>query len=80
MKGSLMLSLESTTARMGNLARQELYFRRTFTLDEMVEAIESVTADEIQALANQFFQPATLGVALLGKLDGLKIERGELNC
>jgi predicted Zn-dependent peptidase len=80
MKGSLMLSLESTTARMGNLARQELYFRRTFTLDEMVDAIESVTLDEIQSLANQFFQPATLGVALLGKLDGQKIERGELNC
>ena len=26
LKGSLMLSLESTTARMSNLARQEMYF------------------------------------------------------
>ena len=30
-----MLSLESTSARMSNLARQELYFRRFYSLDEI---------------------------------------------
>src|SRR5215472_8504452 len=37
LKGSLMLSLESTASRMSNLARQEMYFRHFFTLDELVE-------------------------------------------
>ena len=36
LKGSLMLSLESTSSRMSHLARQELYFGRHFTLDEML--------------------------------------------
>ncbi len=44
LKGSLMLSLESTSSRMSNLARQEMYFGRFFTLDELVESIEQVTA------------------------------------
>ncbi len=40
MKGSLMLSLESTSSRMSNLARQELYFDRFMSLDELLENIE----------------------------------------
>src|SRR5216684_7204753 len=56
LKGSLMLSLESSTARMSNLARQEMYFDRFYTLDELIEKIESVTAEELQGLANEFFQ------------------------
>ena len=43
-----MLGLESTSSRMGNLARQELYFKRFFSLDEMLERIEQVTAEEVQ--------------------------------
>ena len=34
LKGSLMLSLENTGSRMSHLARQEIYFRRNFGLDE----------------------------------------------
>ena len=48
LKGSLMLGLESTSSRMGNLARQELYFERFFTLDEMLESIEAITAEQVQ--------------------------------
>src|SRR5581483_3307826 len=55
LKGSLMLSLESSTARMSNLARQEMYFDRFFTLDELIEKIEGVTADDLRAMANDFF-------------------------
>ena len=36
LKGSLMLSLESTSSRMSNLARQELYFPRFWSVDEML--------------------------------------------
>ena len=43
LKGSLMLGLESTGSRMSNLARQEMYFGKFFTLDELLESIEVVT-------------------------------------
>src|SRR5437899_3588825 len=47
LKGSLMLSLESSASRMSNLARQQMYFERFFSLDETIEQIESVTAEEV---------------------------------
>src|SRR5580658_4538612 len=55
LKGSFMLGLESTFSRMSNLARQELYFKRFFTLDEMLHSIEVITADQVQRIAQEFF-------------------------
>jgi predicted Zn-dependent peptidase len=78
LKGSLMLSLESTSARMGNLARQSMYFGRFFTLDELNESIESVTAEHVQAVAREFFTSENAGLVVLGKLEGLSIERSDL--
>jgi len=80
LKGSLMLSLESSTARMSNLARQEMYFDRFYTLDELLEKIERVTAEELQQLANEFFRTESIAVTVLGNLNGLKLTREQLSC
>ncbi|MGO9125657.1 MAG: M16 family metallopeptidase [Terriglobales bacterium] len=80
LKGSLMLSLESSTARMSNLARQEMYFDHFYGMDELLEKIESVTADELQALANEFFHTDSVAVTVLGNLNGLKLTREQLAC
>jgi predicted Zn-dependent peptidase len=80
LKGSLMLSLESSTARMSNLARQEMYFDRFYTLDELIENIESVTAEELRELADQFFRTDSIAVTVLGNLNGLKLTREQLTC
>jgi len=80
LKGSLMLSLESSTARMSNLARQEMYFDHFYGLDELIEKIESVTSEELQMLANQFFQTENVAVTILGNLNGLRLTRDQLAC
>jgi len=80
LKGSLMLSLESSTARMSNLARQEMYFDRFYGLDELIERIESVSADDLQQTANEFFRTGEVAVTILGNLNGLKLTRGQLAC
>jgi predicted Zn-dependent peptidase len=80
LKGSLMLGLESTSSRMSNLARQEIYFRQFFTLDELVESIGSVTAGDVQAIAQSFFNPGQIGVTVLGKLEKFKLVREDLAC
>ncbi len=80
LKGSLMLSLESSTARMSNLARQEMYFDHFYTLDELIEKIESVTVEELQDLANEFFRTEAIAVTVLGNLNGLKLTREQLAC
>jgi predicted Zn-dependent peptidase len=80
LKGSLMLSLESTTSRMSNLARQELYFERFYTLDEIISSIEAVTREQIQSIARDFFRPDQIAVAVLGPLDGFSLDRSRLSC
>ncbi len=80
LKGSLMLSLESSGSRMSNLARQEMYFDQFYGLDELIEKIESVTAEEVWQIANQFFQTENIAVTILGNLTGLKLKREQLEC
>jgi predicted Zn-dependent peptidase len=80
LKGSLMLSLESTSSRMSNLARQELYFKDFMSLDQMLQNIESVTRDEVQQIAQEFFQTQNIALAMLGKLGDLQITRDDLAC
>jgi predicted Zn-dependent peptidase len=80
LKGSFMLGLESTSSRMGNLARQDLYFQRFFTLDEMLESIEAVSAEQVQQIAREFFNPKNITLAVLGNLGEFRIKREDLDC
>ena len=80
LKGSLMLSLESTSSRMSNLARQELYFDHFMTLDEMLESIESVRREQVQAIAREFFSTEQIAIGMLGRIGDISIEREDLVC
>jgi predicted Zn-dependent peptidase len=71
LKGSLMLSLENTGARMSHLARQEIYFGRQFPLDEITAGIEAVTAADVQRIANDIFTGEP-GLSVLGNLGRYK--------
>ncbi len=66
--------------RMSNLARQEMYFGRFFSLDELVESIETVTVDDVQRIARAFFDPKQIALTILGNLEGLRIGREDLVC
>ena len=66
LKGSLMLSLENTASRMSHLARQDIYFDRQFTLDETLEGVEKVTADDVQRVAAELFASGALAATVLG--------------
>jgi predicted Zn-dependent peptidase len=78
LKGSLMLSLESTSSRMSNLARQELYFHRFSSLDEILASIDAVTREEVQSLAREFFRPERTAVTVLGPINGFTVDRERL--
>jgi predicted Zn-dependent peptidase len=80
LKGSLMLSLESTGSRMSNLARQEMYFGHFFTLDELVDSIEKVTAADVRRIAQTFFDSKQIALTVLGNLENFKIGREDLVC
>jgi predicted Zn-dependent peptidase len=79
-KGNMVLGLESSNSRMSSLARQQMYWGRFFSLDEITTEIDRVTAADLQRLANQLLQPESLALTLLGNLGDLKLTRADLAC
>src|SRR5438270_342627 len=75
LKGSLMLSLESSNSRMSNLARQEMYFDKFFDLDEIIERVEAVQKEELMEMAQQMFRKESVAVTVLGNLNGMKLPK-----
>ncbi|WP_226665623.1 M16 family metallopeptidase [Metabacillus litoralis] len=72
MKGSLMLSLESTNSRMSRNGKNELVLGRHRSLDSIIEKVNEVSEESVNTLANQLFTD-TYSVSLIspdGKLPG----------
>ncbi len=80
LKGNILMGLESSNSRMANLARQEIYFGQFFTAEEIAARIDAVEASQVQAMAQRLFDPERIAVTLLGRLDGIKLNRGRLVC
>ena len=66
MKGRLLLSLESTSARMTRLGKATVTDTELVSIEETEERIASVTADEISALARDLYTPERLSAAGIG--------------
>jgi predicted Zn-dependent peptidase len=66
LKGSLMLSLESTASRMTRIAKQELYFGHAFALDEILASIDQVGVAEVEALIERLLGRTPLSLIALG--------------
>jgi predicted Zn-dependent peptidase len=67
-KGSLVLSLESSNSHMSRIARQEIYFGKYLSMDEIIKGVEKVTREKIQSLAQQLFTKENISLAVLGPL------------
>lgn len=76
LKGSLMLSLESTGSRMTRIAKQELYFQRPFTFDEILADIERVTMQDVKALGERLLDGPLSLVALGPKSPEVRLPEG----
>ena len=65
MKGSLMLSLESTNSRMSRNGKNELLLKKHKTLDEIIDLVNSVNEESVNQLATQVFTDK-YSVAIIG--------------
>jgi predicted Zn-dependent peptidase len=80
LKGGTALSMEGSSSRMNNLARQALFHDRFFSIEDMLTQIENVTLAEVQQVATDCFRTERVGLAMLGRTDGIKIEAADLVC
>jgi predicted Zn-dependent peptidase len=72
LKGGLVLSLEGSGSRMGALARNEIYFKRTVSPEETLRSIDAVTGDDVSKLARKIFSQR-LTLAVIGNLKGARL-------
>lgn len=70
MKGSLMLSLESSHSRMNKLAKDELIAGAHTSLEEMLSEIDAVSEEQVDRVARELLTVDTMAITGLGPLTG----------
>ena len=68
--GSMMLGLESTDSWMSHIARNEIYFGKSVTTEEICQKIRAVSRDDVIELADTLFAKGAMTLTLLGGFDG----------
>ena len=72
MKAGLLMALESSEARLGQIARQMLAFGRPIPLDEIVAKVEAVTVESARAAGRALIGRGRPAIAALGPGNGLE--------
>lgn len=75
---SILLGLESSSARASTLARQEIIHGRRISPDEVIEKIRVITPDHLTEIARTYFKSEALALGALGNLNGFRVDRSRL--
>jgi predicted Zn-dependent peptidase len=68
MRGSLVLSVEDTSARMNRLGKSEIAHGEVITLDEVLDRIDAVTAEDAREVAEEVLS-RPLSLTVIGPFD-----------
>jgi len=66
LKGRVVLSLESTGARMNRLGSSVLTGVPLLTVDDVVRRVDAVTIDDLRALVDELYAPQSFSAAAIG--------------
>ena len=66
LKGNIILGLESTSSRMNNIARQEIYYDRYYSPEEIMKEIDLITLGEIKDLVERLVKKEMFSLAVYG--------------
>jgi predicted Zn-dependent peptidase len=80
LKGNLLLSTESTGSRMSKLAMNQIYFGKQLEIDDVIEEIERVDADDVRAISGDLFRSEYLGLTVLGDIDRDALASINIDC
>jgi predicted Zn-dependent peptidase len=69
LKGNLLLALEGSDSRMSRLAKCELYYDRYVPVEEILNDIDAVTPEQVQALARELFRDELFTYTFLGPIE-----------
>ncbi|MBI4698637.1 MAG: insulinase family protein [Nitrospirae bacterium] len=74
LKGNLMLALESTNSKMINIAKQEIYYGRYYSPEDIINAVEAVTLEDLKDLSKRLIDNRPFALTVYGPVKKLKIK------
>lgn len=68
LQARLCLLAEDTSYRMSRLAEQEIYFNKSFSIDETLKIIDKVSREDVQRVAQSLFKNEQLALTSIGQV------------
>lgn len=75
---SILLGLESSSARASTLARQEIIHHRRISPEEVIQRLDEITPDDLRQVAQTYFTSEGMALGALGNLNGFRVDRSRL--
>ena len=72
--GNMLLGLESSDSWMSHSAKNEIYFGRPLSIEEITQGIRAVSRDDIVELSASVLRPEGMALTLLGDIEKKKLE------
>ncbi len=72
LKGNLILALESTNSKMINIAKQEIYYGRYFSPEDIIKAVEAVTLEELKEFSGKLISNSLFALTVYGPVKKVK--------
>lgn len=79
LRGNILLGLESTPNQMSRLARAELYAGRYVPVEELLEEVERITAEDVRRVAREILSRERLSLVALGASSQAEFEASDLS-
>jgi len=74
LKGSMLMSLESTFNRMSRMAKSMIYYKRLLGIQEIIQALDAVTIDDVHQVAQETFRPDRCAMVVLGPVSSMPVK------
>lgn len=70
-RASMLMSLESPSARAGQIARHILLYGRPITVEELTERLSAISTERLRDLAGRLFSSSNPTLAAVGPIDNI---------
>jgi predicted Zn-dependent peptidase len=72
--GNMILGLESSDSWMSHIAKNEIYFGKAITLEEIIQSVRAVALADVVELAAAMFRPDAMALTLLADIEKKKLD------
>lgn len=66
LKGNLLLALESTSNKMTNIAKQEIYYGKYFSPPEIIKMVEAINLEDVKKLSSRLIEDKSFALTTYG--------------